>query len=257
MAKKRFLIFPSFLLLAAFVWATGCKSGTQQQQGANPSDQTQQNGQPAANAPAQTPQGAPAQQPAAATQQATPAGTGPNAAPKTPPPPKAIELPAGTHLRVRLDQDLGSKISQTGDSFTATVADDVTVDGQTVIAKGARADGTVVDAKPLGRFKGGASLQIRLDRVHTTFGSYPVETSTIDHAEEGKGKKTAEYAGGGGAVGALIGGLAGHGKGAIIGALAGAGAGTAGSAFTGNQQIVLPAETLLTFDLEHAVHVTQ
>jgi hypothetical protein len=271
MTQNRFPIFLSFLMLFMFMLVTGCKSGNQQQ-ATNPTDQTQQDGQPAANAPAanppaQTQQSAPVQQapaprPRAATQPATsqpaPAATQPStAAPKTPPAPQAIDLPAGTRIRVRLDEDLGSKISQAGDTFTATVADDVTVEGQTVIEKGARADGTVIDAKPLGRFKGGAVLQIRLDRVHTISGSYPVETSTIDRAQEGKGKKTAEFAGGGGAVGALIGGLAGHGKGALIGALVGAGAGTAGSAFTGNQQIVLPAETLLTFNLQHAVHITQ
>ena len=53
----------------------------------------------------------------------------------------------------------------------------------------ARADGTVIDAKPLGRFKGGALLAIKLERVHTRWGSYPVATSTIDKAEKGKGKQ--------------------------------------------------------------------
>jgi hypothetical protein len=163
----------------------------------------------------------------------------------------------GTEIRVRLDEDLGSKISNPGDSFPATVADDVRIDGTVVIARGARADGTVVDAKPLGRFKGGAVLQIRLDRVHSNWGSYPVETGSIDRAEKGKGKRSAAMIGGGAGVGALIGGLAGGGKGAAIGLLAGGGAGTAGSAFTGNKQIVLPAETLLTFKLEHPVHIVE
>jgi hypothetical protein len=163
----------------------------------------------------------------------------------------------GTQLRVRLDEDLGSKISQPGDSFNATVADDVMVDGQTVIARGARADGTVVDAKPLGRFKGGALLELRLERVHSKWGSYPVATSSISRAEKGKGKRSAGFIGGAAGFGALIGGLAGGGKGAAIGALAGGGAGTAGGAFTGNKQIVLPAETLLTFRLEHPVHITE
>jgi hypothetical protein len=132
----------------------------------------------------------------------------------------------------------------------------VLVNGQVVIPKGARAEGTVVDAKPLGRFKGGAALAIRLERVQTTAGSYPVATSTVSKVEQGKGKRSAAFIGGGAGLGALIGGLAGGGKGALIGGLVGAGGGTAGTAMTGNKQIFLPAETLLTFTLEHSVHIT-
>ena len=225
------------------------------QQYGNPYPQPQQNPRQYSSArPAPAP-GAQAGQPGQAGRPYASAPQAP-AQPPTPPQPQVVDLPTGTQIRVRLDEDLGSKISQPGDSFSATVADDVVVNGQTVIAHGARADGTVIDAKPLGRFKGGALLQLRLERVHTQWGSYPVATSSIDRAESGKGKRTGLFAGGGGAVGALIGGLAGGGKGALIGALAGAGAGTAGSAFTGNKDILLPAETLLTFHLEHSVQVT-
>ena len=67
---------------------------------------------------------------------------------------------------------------------------------------------------------------------------------------KGKGKRTAGFvAGGGGGGGALIGGLAGGGKGALIGGLLGAGAGTAGAAFTGNKDITVPAESVVTFNL--------
>jgi hypothetical protein len=168
-----------------------------------------------------------------------------------------VNLREGTEIRIRLDQDLSSKDSQAGQSFSATVADDVTKDGEVIIPKGARADGTVVDAKPLGRFKGGALLAVKLDRVHTRWGAYPVETGTISKAEKGKGKRSAGFIGGGAGLGALIGGLAGGGKGAAIGALAGGGAGTAGTAFTGNKQIVLPAESILTFRLNQSVHIIE
>ena len=254
----RNLILFTALTIVSTLACTGCKSNSQQ---GNNQQSGSVNGQPqsasVANTPAPAPGSSPATSPAASSGSAPASAPAAASAPQAPPPPAAIDLPEGTELRVRLDQDLGSKISNAGDSFTATVADDVIVNGQTVIPKGARADGTVIDAKALGRFKGGALLEVRLERVHTNWGSYPVSTSTIARAEKGKGKRTAVMAGGGGAFGALIGGLAGGGKGALIGALAGGGAGTAGSAFTGNKEIVLPAETLLTFNLEHSVHITE
>ena len=238
--------FLSVAALAAFsvFTCTGCHSNSQP---AATSANTPAASAPSSDQSASSQPGAPAP---GSSQAAAPA-------PQAPPPPAVVELPAGTDLRVRLDQDLGSKISHAGDSFTATVADAVVVNGQTVIPKDAQAEGTVVDAKPLGRFKGGAALAVRLERVTTRWGSYPVATSTISRAEKGKGKRTGVMAGGGAGLGALIGGLAGGGKGALIGALAGGGAGTAGSAFTGNKQIFLPAETLLTFHLDHSVHITE
>jgi hypothetical protein len=249
------------LALAATISLSGCKTNTQQ---ANSSPTS------SANSPqgsAATGSGAPSNVPQAnsASGQPQPAQTGPfapaGAAAGQQPnsgaaPQQAIDLPEGTRIRVRLDQDLGSKISRPGDNFGATVAEDVQVNGQTVIQRGARAEGTVIDAKALGKLKGGAYLAIRLERVHTNWGSYPVATSSVDRAEKGKGKRSAAFIGGGAGLGALIGGLAGGGKGVAIGALAGGGAGTAGGAFTGNKQIFLPAETMLTFHLDHPVHIT-
>ena len=79
----------------------------------------------------------------------------------------------------------------------------------------------------------------------------------MTRTEKGKGKRTAVMAGGGAALGALIGGLAGHGKGAAVGAVAGGGAGTGGAAFTGNKDIVLPAESAVTFTLSQSLQVQQ
>jgi len=124
------------------------------------------------------------------------------------------------------------------------------VGGDTVIPAGAEARGTVTDAKALGRFKGGAVLQIKLNSINVNGAEHSIDTSAITRSAKGKGKRTAVLTGGGAGVGALIGGLAGGGKGAAIGALAGAGAGGAGSAFTGNKDVVLPAESAVSFKLE-------
>jgi hypothetical protein len=169
--------------------------------------------------------------------------------------PQPVVVPAGTTLTVRLGEAVGSKISTEGQTFTATLASPVEVEGKTVIESGASARGTVTEAKPLGRFKGGAVLQIRLNSITVNGKERPIETSALTRTEKGKGKRTAVLAGGGAAVGALIGGLAGGGKGAGIGALAGGGAGGAGAAFTGNKDIVLPAESAVSFKLESPLEV--
>ena len=166
-----------------------------------------------------------------------------------------LVVPAGTPLTVRLGEAVGSKISSPGQSFAATLSSPVEVEGRTVIPAGANAQGTVVDAKPLGKFKGGAVLEIRLTSITVNGSPKDISTSAVVRTEKGKGKRTAVVTGGGAALGALIGGLAGGGKGAAIGAASGAGAGAAGSAFTGNKEIVLPAESALTFKLESPLEV--
>src|SRR5262249_22614970 len=159
---------------------------------------------------------------------------------------------AGKVLTVRLANEVGSKISQPGQTFGGSLAKAVEVDGEVVIPAGARVEGEVVDAKPLGRFKGGARLQLKLDSVRVKGESMPVETALFTQTVKGKGKRTGVMAGGGAGLGAIIGGLAGGGKGAAIGALAGGGAGAAGAAYTGNKEIVLPAESAVPFALKHS-----
>lgn len=182
-----------------------------------------------------------------------------NPAPVEPRKPRVetVTIPAGTTLTVRLGQAVGSKISQPGQSFSATLANSVEIEGKTVIPAGANASGTVVDAKPLGRFKGGALLQLQLTSINVNGSDRAIQTSAVTQTQKGKGKRTAVLAGGGAGLGAIVGALAGGGKGAAIGALAGGGAATAGAAFTGNKEIVLPAESALSFQLSQPLEVKE
>lgn len=160
-----------------------------------------------------------------------------------------VIVPTGTSITVSLGSALGSKLSNSGDTFQGSVAKDVVVGNDVVIPKGSAVSGTVTDAKALGRFKGGAVLSIRLDSINLNGYDANVQTAARSFTEKGKGKRTAVMTGGGAALGGIIGALAGGGKGAAIGAAAGAGAGAGGSAFTGNKEIVLPAESDVTFEL--------
>jgi hypothetical protein len=172
-----------------------------------------------------------------------------------PPAPVTITVPAGKVVTVRLADAVGSKISQQGQSFGGSLAKAVEVGGQLAIPAGAQVTGDVVDAKPLGRFAGGALLQLKLDSITVDGSAMPVQTATFTQTLKGKGKRTAVMAGGGAGLGALIGGLTGGGKGAAIGAVAGGGAGTAGTAFTGNKEIVLPAESAVAFTLRAPIKI--
>ena len=169
---------------------------------------------------------------------------------ETPAPPKILVVPAETVISVVLDQTVGSKVSTPGQAFSATVRTPIeSEDGRVAIPKGARASGVVKDAKPAGRFKGGAILSLTLTSITVGNEDYNIQTTSPTQSSKGKGKRTAEMVGGGGAGGALIGGLAGGGKGALIGGLIGAAAGTGGAGLTGNRDITLAAETPLTFKL--------
>jgi hypothetical protein len=158
-------------------------------------------------------------------------------------------------IRVRLNDAIGSKTAQAGQTFTGSVMDPIVVDGRTLIPAGATVAGEVTDAKSAGRFKGAAELAITIRSV--TVGGVPhtLAASTVSQTSTGKGKRSAALIGGGAGLGALIGGLAGGGKGAAIGALAGGGAGTAGAGLTGNREITLPAESAVSFKLRQSLRL--
>jgi hypothetical protein len=161
-----------------------------------------------------------------------------------------LKVPSGTHVSVVLSQEISAKKSNVGDSFSGELSSSLkTSSGKTVFARGTSVEGTVVAAKGRGKFKGEGDLAIQLSSI----GGHSVTTSAYLRQAKGKGKRTAGFIGGGTGAGALIGGLAGGGKGALIGGLAGAGAGTAGAALTGNKDIVIPAESVVTFTLQSSI----
>jgi hypothetical protein len=191
-----------------------------------------------------------ADQQAADNNAAAPASDSAKSTPKeAPPKPKPLVVPAETVLAVTLDEQVGSKISTPGQQFAASMREPVEVNGKVAIPKGAKVTGMVKDAKPAGRFKGAATLELTLTSIEINGADHEIHTTAPTQSSTGKGKRTAAMVGGGAGGGALIGGLAGGGKGAVIGGLIGAAAGTGGAGLTGNRDIKLPAETPLTFKL--------
>lgn len=169
--------------------------------------------------------------------------------------PKPIVISAGKSLEVTIDQQVSSKDSYSGDHFDASLDEPVVVGDKVILPKGTKVIGTVTSAKSAGRFKGNAEISVTLTSLTLDGRRYEVRASEITESGKGRGKRTAEGAGGGAVVGALIGALAGGGRGAAIGAGAGAGAGTAGTALTGDRDITIRPETRLRFRLMEPLEV--
>ncbi|MDT8069086.1 MAG: hypothetical protein ROO76_13055 [Terriglobia bacterium] len=173
---------------------------------------------------------------------------------------KALEpivLPVGTTFYIHLENEVGSKISKSGDEFSGTLGAPVAVQGRVVIPAGTIVGGRVVKAKPAGRFKGGAILALELRSVVVNGKKVLMHTQMVTTESKGKGKRTAGMIAGGGGGGAVIGGLAGGGKGAAVGAAVGASAGATTAALTGKRDITLPAEALVAFRLSDPIELKQ
>ena len=166
---------------------------------------------------------------------------------------KLETVPQGGIIDVKLDQTLASNRNRPGDTFEASVARPVEVDGKVVIPEGTRVTGRVVYAHRSGRLKGVAQLQLTLDSLVMNRTSYELQTNTIGRHGGNHKKRNLALIGGGGGGGAVIGAIAAGGKGALIGGPIGAGVGTAVAAFTGKKDFVLPAETRLRFRLHEPV----
>jgi hypothetical protein len=177
-------------------------------------------------------------------------------APLKPPKPTTVTVPDGTELAIRLIDPLDSEKNHVGDRFRATLSHSVMIGDQVAIPSGADIQGQVIEVKDAAHFTGGSLLAVELTSL--TMGGKTYELRTEEYRKQGaaRGKNTAEKVGGGAAVGAIIGAIAGGGKGAAIGSVIGAGAGTGAQAVTKGQQIRLPSESVLNFRLANPVTVT-
>jgi hypothetical protein len=176
-----------------------------------------------------------------------------NPAPAKPAPQPALVLPRGTRLQVRLNQTIDVKHSESGDRFSGVLAEPV-VEGNTVaVPSGSAASGEVLVAHKRGHFKGKSVLALTLTRLEVNGAIYRIDTSNLARTKKGKGKRSAAFIGGGAGMGMLIGGLATGGVGLLVGGLAGGGAGALGAAFTGNSDLSIPAESVVTFRLQDAL----
>jgi hypothetical protein len=172
------------------------------------------------------------------------------------PPSGPVTVPAGTLLRVRLNELLDTNKVKSGASFEATAATDIYQGGVLAIPRGAVLQGQVIEAKSThGELGGSAVLRLQLTGINLDGRVYPLATDIWSNKGPNKAGYTAGNTAGGALLGALIGGIAGRGAGAALGAGIGATAGLATSAATNGPRLILPPEAQVDFHLAAPVTV--
>lgn len=163
-------------------------------------------------------------------------------------------IPSGTEITVRTDEPIDADIqnADTSHMYRGTVSKDVVgADGRVLIPRGSPAS--------LAAIRDNNALSIDLRSVRVRGVRYTVDSEDVQAGDQkegvGKNKRTGKYVGGGAAAGALIGALAGGGKGAAIGALAGGAAGAGAQTLTRGKKLSVPAESNLTFRLQHGLRM--
>lgn len=165
----------------------------------------------------------------------------------------ARALPSGSTFDVRLDQEIGTKSSKVGDTFTATVENAVVAtNGETVVPAGSRVYGKITGLDNSDHAGEQAAIRVDFESIVVRGRSYPFEARVTATNLQTRGadsrSETLKKAGVGAAAGAVLGAVLSGGDldKILLGGVLGAAAGTVISLGAGDVEGVLPAGTRMT-----------
>ena len=135
------------------------------------------------------------------------------------------KIPKETRIRLRMDNEINSGISISGDTFTATVAVPVIINGVEILPVGKVIEGKIVRVKKAAIGKSDGSLKVKFDTLYISSEMKLRIDADLIIFEKPRSPKTVRWLTIAGAtgIGAIIGTLAGKAKGAMVGAGAGLG----------------------------------
>jgi hypothetical protein len=166
-----------------------------------------------------------------------------------------VAVPAGTSLKVRVVESIGSGQNQVGDTFGLLLDQPLVVNGRTIASAGSEILGKVTQVADAGRVKGRAMIEFTLIELKPGKHAYPLVTDNYLSQAQSTKKSDAITIGGGTGVGAAIGGILGGKKGAIIGGGVGGAAGTGVVLATQGKDVAIPSGSLFNFVLSQSFDV--
>ncbi len=116
----------------------------------------------------------------------------------------AVTIPSDTSIHVRLSDTIDSSRAKVGDTFVASVSENVNVNGKMVIPKGAPAKVRLVDLSKSGKFAGKTGLGVMLTEVRVGANWVTLDTGEVTRTSGSQGKNTAIKTGIGAGLGAAI-----------------------------------------------------
>jgi hypothetical protein len=182
----------------------------------------------------------------------------------------SVSLPAGTALKVKLENNLATFSSKQGDPFSGRVTEAVVLGGKEVVPIGATVQGRVTQVSEPRRYAGKPTIGIFPETLVMPNGERFMLNATLvdtslrngtDVNSEGQFKGRGHDGGDlseiglGTGGGMLIGGLAGGGKGLVIGGMVGATV-TVGHWLGKKNSAMLPAGTELVMELSRPMEMT-
>jgi len=171
--------------------------------------------------------------------------------------PQTLTLPAGTIVRVRVDEWISSDRNSVGDSFSAVLDQPIVVGGWVVARRGQAQTGRVSTVKKGGHGGGASQLGVDIPELTLVDGQQlPLQTQLFQTSAGTSHGQDAAIIGTTTGLGAVIGAIAGRGTGAAIGAGVGATAGIIGVMSTPGKPTVISPETILSFRLQAPVTIS-
>jgi hypothetical protein len=171
--------------------------------------------------------------------------------------PAELTVKPGTFVTVRTNQMLSSSHNQVGDTFSATLAQPLVVDGVVLANRGQTVYGRVADVEKQHSDRP-SRLKLELTGITLADGTQAGLRSQLV-ARQGGTTPAGVQAGtvaGTTVAGAAVGSMADWGRGAAIGAGVGAAAGIIGVLLTRNHPTEVYPETALTFEITSPVEVS-
>ncbi|HEY2933674.1 MAG TPA: hypothetical protein VGK99_18205 [Acidobacteriota bacterium] len=164
-------------------------------------------------------------------------------------------IPSGTTLRVRTNETIDSDNARVGDTFNGTLDQDIFIGNQLLAERGSPVKLRIAEVDEGGTLSGRKSLVIDLVELSVNGAPYALTTAPIEQKGSSRTRQSQTVIGGGAALGAIIGAIAGGAKGAVVGAVVGGAGGAGYQILTKGAKLKIPAETVLEFTMQRDLYV--